>query len=83
VPCTSALEHTTRPIVAALYPRRCALKNRERLNRLLTLMQFHVNGDDDVKAYATAARARREPKRRPPHSESTCNCRPRRLASLR
>jgi hypothetical protein len=30
---TSALEQLTRPIVAALYPRRHAHKNRERLNR--------------------------------------------------
>jgi hypothetical protein len=54
---TSALEQITRPIVAALYPRRYALKNRERLNRLLMLQQLHVNGDDDVQAYATTIRA--------------------------
>jgi hypothetical protein len=54
---TSALEQLTRPIVAALYPRRYALKNRERLNRLLMLQQLHVNGDDDVQVYAKAIRA--------------------------
>jgi hypothetical protein len=54
---TSALEQITRPIVAALYPRRYALKNRERLNRLLMLQQLHVNGDDDVQTYAKAIRA--------------------------
>jgi Transposase, Mutator family len=54
---TSALEQLTRPIYAALYPRRYALKNRERLNRLLMLMQLHVNGDDDVQAYSKAIRA--------------------------
>ena len=47
-----ALDQITRPISAALYPRRYALKNRERLNRLLMLLQLHVNGDDDAQAYA-------------------------------
>ena len=54
---TAALEQIARPIVAALYPRRYALKNRERLNRLLLLQQLHVNGDDDVQAYAKSIRA--------------------------
>jgi hypothetical protein len=54
---TWALEQITRPIVTALYPRRYALKNRERLNRLLMLLQLHVNGDDDVQRYATTIRA--------------------------
>jgi len=54
---TSALEQITRPIVAALYPRRYALKNRERLNRLLMLQQLHVNGDDDLQVYAKTIRA--------------------------
>ena len=53
---TAALEQVTRPIVAALHPRRYALKNRERLNRLLMLLQLHVNGQDDVQAYAQAIR---------------------------
>lgn len=50
---TSALEQMTRPIVAALYPRRYGLRNRERVNRLLMLQQLHVNGDDDVQLYAS------------------------------
>jgi hypothetical protein len=54
---TSALEQITRPIVTALYPRRYALTNRERLNRLLMLQQLHINGDDDVQAYAKTIRA--------------------------
>jgi hypothetical protein len=54
---TSALEQLTRPIYAALYPRRYALRNRERLNPLLMLMQLHANGDDDVQTYSTAIRA--------------------------
>jgi hypothetical protein len=53
---TAALEQLARPIVAALYPRRYALKNRERLNRLLMLLQLHINGDDDVKRYAMTIR---------------------------
>ena len=53
---TAALEQVTRPLVAALYPRRYALKNRERLNRLLMLQQLHINGDDDVPAYTKAIR---------------------------
>ena len=54
---TSALEQLTRPIASALYPRRYALKNRERLNRLLLLMVLHINGDDDVQAYSRTIRA--------------------------
>jgi hypothetical protein len=57
---TAALEQITRPIAAALYPRRYALKNRERLNRLLMLLQLHVNGDDDTRVYARAIRTHLE-----------------------
>ncbi|MBA3261208.1 MAG: transposase [Thermoleophilaceae bacterium] len=58
MPLTSAaLEQLTRPISAALHPRRHALKNRERLNRLLMLIQLHVNGDDNTQAYAKTIRA--------------------------
>jgi hypothetical protein len=32
------------------------LKNRERLNRLLMLMQLHINGEDDVQAYSKTIR---------------------------
>lgn len=64
---TAALEQLTRPIAAALYPRRYALKNRERLNRLLMLMQLHINGEDDVQAYSKTIRSRLEANRgRPP-----------------
>jgi hypothetical protein len=54
---TAALEQITRPIITALYPRRYALKNRERLNRLLMLLQLYINGDDSVQAYAKTIRA--------------------------
>ena len=53
---TSALDQITRPIVRALHPRRYALKNRERLNRLLMLLQLHINGEDDVQRYARTIR---------------------------
>jgi hypothetical protein len=53
----SALEQLARPITAALYPRRYALKNRERLNRLLMLVQLHVNGQDDVQGYTKTIRS--------------------------
>jgi hypothetical protein len=54
---TSALEQLTRPIASALYPRRYALKNRGRLNRLLMLIQLHINGDDDAQAYSKTIRS--------------------------
>jgi hypothetical protein len=53
---TAALEQLTRPVAAALYPRRYAFKNRQRLNRLLMLMQLHINGDDDVQTYSKTIR---------------------------
>jgi hypothetical protein len=54
---TAALEQLARPIAAALYPRRYALKNRERLNRLLMLLQLHVNGQGDVQGYTKTIRS--------------------------
>lgn len=57
---TAALEQISRPIITVLHPRRYALKNRERLNRLLMLLQLYVNGQDDVQAYAKAIRLQLE-----------------------
>lgn len=51
---TGGLEHKTRPIRDAIHPRRHALKNRERTNRMLMLMQLHANGDDSEAAYRKA-----------------------------
>jgi hypothetical protein len=48
---TGGLEQRLRPIRDATHPRRYALKNRERTNRLLMLMQLHANGDDSEVAY--------------------------------
>jgi hypothetical protein len=38
----------------SIHPRRYALKNRERTNRLLMLMQLDANGDDSEPAYRKA-----------------------------
>ena len=55
---TGGLEQLVRPIKDSLHRRRFALKNRERLNRLLPLMRLHRNGLDDQTAYATRIRDR-------------------------
>ena len=54
---TSPMDGLIEPIRAALHPRRYGLKNRERTNRLLLLMQLHVNRQDDPTAYARDIRA--------------------------
>jgi hypothetical protein len=40
------------PVRDAIRPRAYALKNRERTNRMLMLMQLHANRQDDERAYA-------------------------------
>ena len=40
------------PVRDAIRPRAYALKNRERTNRMLMLMQLHANRQDDEHAYA-------------------------------
>ena len=54
---TSPMDGLTTPIRDALHPRRYGLKNQERTNRLLLLMQLHANRHDDERAYTTAIRA--------------------------
>jgi transposase-like protein len=49
---TGGLETFVKPIEAAFYRRRYAMKNRERLNRLLLLLQLEANGHADERAYA-------------------------------
>ena len=44
---TSAMDGIVEPMRAALHPRRYGLKNRERTNRLLALMQLHANRQDE------------------------------------
>jgi len=53
---TSPMDGLIGPIRDALHPRRYGLKNRERTNRLLQLMQLHANRHDDQIAYAKAIR---------------------------
>ncbi len=54
---TSPMDGLTRPIRDALHPRRYGLKNQERTNGLLGLMQLHANRRDDASAYAKDIRA--------------------------
>lgn len=48
---TSPLDGFINPIRAAIGPRAYGLKNRERTNRMLMLMQLHANRQDDQRAY--------------------------------
>ena len=48
---TSPLDAFINPIRASIQPRAYGLKNRERTNRLLMLMQLHANRQDDHNAY--------------------------------
>ncbi|MGH3469341.1 MAG: hypothetical protein ACRDQF_16595 [Thermocrispum sp.] len=57
---TSPLDGFINPIRSAIGPRAYGLKNRERTNRMLMLMQLHANRQDDVNAYARHIRQRLE-----------------------
>jgi hypothetical protein len=48
---TSPLDAFINPIRASIKPRAYGLKNRERTNRMLMLMQLHANRQDDQRAY--------------------------------
>jgi hypothetical protein len=48
---TSPLDGFINSIRAAIQPRAYGLKNRERTNRMLMLMQLHANRQDDERAY--------------------------------
>ena len=48
---TSSLDAFINPIRASIKPRAYGLKNRERTNRMLMLMQSHANREDDVNTY--------------------------------
>src|SRR5680860_1814869 len=48
---TAPLDGLINPIRAAIQPRAYGLRNRERTNRLLMLMQLHANRQDDQHAY--------------------------------
>ncbi len=53
---TSPLDAFINPIRASIQPRAYGLKNRERTNRTLMLMQLHANRQDDVHAYTHTIR---------------------------
>jgi hypothetical protein len=53
---TSPLEASLEPIRDSIRPRAYGLKNRERTNRMLMLMQLHANRQDDVHAYTRLIR---------------------------
>jgi hypothetical protein len=48
---TSPLEAFLEPIRDSIKPRAYGLKNRERTNRMLMLMQLHANRQDDANMY--------------------------------
>jgi len=48
---TSPMDAFTNSVRDAIRPRAYALKNRERTNRMLMLMQLHANRQDDERAY--------------------------------
>jgi len=54
---TSPLDGFINPIRASIKPRAYGLKNRERTNRMLTLMQLHANHQDDQNVYVRHIRA--------------------------
>jgi hypothetical protein len=54
---TSPLDAFINPIRTSIKPRAYGLKNRERTNRMLALMQLHANGQDHVHAYTHLIRA--------------------------
>jgi hypothetical protein len=53
---TSPMDAFIHPIRDAIQPRAYGLKNRQRTNRLLMLMQLHANRQDDEHTYATHIR---------------------------
>lgn len=64
---TSPLDAFINPIRASIQPRAYGLKNRQRTNRMLMLMQLHANGQDDVHAYTHRIRAWLEANHGRPH----------------
>jgi hypothetical protein len=54
---TSPMDAFINPIRASIQRRAYGLKNRDRTNRMLMLMQLHANGQDDVHAYTRLIRA--------------------------
>ncbi|MHB8448858.1 MAG: hypothetical protein ACYDAQ_00060 [Mycobacteriales bacterium] len=80
---TSPMDGLINPIRAAIAPRAYGLKNRERTNRLLLLMQLHANRQDDSQAYTELIRAELEANRGRPHLGRRVIAYPRGAPSLR
>ena len=80
---TSPLDGFINPIRASIKPRAYGLKNRERTNRMLMLMQLHANRQDDVHAYTHLIRAWLEANHGRPHVARRAIVDIGRVASLR
>ena len=80
---TSPLDALINPIRASIQPRAYGLKNRERTNRMLMLMQLHANGHDDVHTYTHLIRAWLEANQGRPHIDRPAVTDPRQVPSLR
>ncbi len=53
---TAPLDGFINPIRASIKPRAYGLKNRQRTNRMLMLMQLHANREDDENGYVRCIR---------------------------
>ncbi len=80
---TSPLDGFINPIRAAIQPRAYGLKNRQRTNRMLMLMQMHANRQDDVHAYTHLIRASLESNQGRPGIDRRAIVDARGVASLR
>jgi hypothetical protein len=80
---TSPLEAILEPIRDSIKPRAYGLKNRQRTDRMLMLMQLHANRQDDVNAYVRDIRACLEANRGCPSLARRAVADPGRVASLR
>jgi hypothetical protein len=80
---TSPLDGFINPIRAAIGPRAYALKNRNRTNRLLMLMQLHANRHDDEHVYTDLIRVELESNYGRPRNGRRAIADARRVPSLR
>jgi hypothetical protein len=80
---TSPLDAFINPIRTSIQPRAYGLKNRERTNRMLMLMQLHANGHDDVHAYTHLIRDWLETNQGRPQVDRRAVTDPKRAPSLR
>ncbi len=80
---TSPLDGFINPIRSAIGPRAYGLKNRERTNRMLMLMQLHANRQDDDNAYIQHIRSYLEVNRGRPSLVRRAVVDARRVGSLR